>query len=123
MAQRTDFESAIINGFKSGSVIIDSTLKFKSNQSKVLKVDDVVNSIKQTATANPSFKVKTESISVIEIIITSTTTTTTTTTSPTKYYKSLKMTLNRVYSPNFQNSSSFEYRNLSNETKTYVCLF
>ena len=127
MKSQKGFDSVVINGFRQGSVIVDSTIKFKTP----VETKSIENVIKQAAVdnPNPNFNINKDKIGVSELTITTQTTTTTTTTTSTQptttttkmiYLMSLKLTLDQTFTIALNDKASSNYTTLKTEIETFV---
>lgn len=107
------FDSVLINGFRQGSVIVDSTIKFTN------PVDATViqNVIKKAAIDNPNPKlnINTDKIGVFEV-----TTAPQTTTATMTYLMSLKLTLDKIFTTSLNDKASSDYIKLKTDIETFV---
>ena len=120
MKSQKGFDSVVINGFRQGSVIVDSTIKFKTP----VETKSIENVIKQAAVdnPNPNFNINKDKIGVSELTITTQTTTSTqppTTTTKMIYLMSLKLTLDQTFTIALNDKASSNYTTLKTEIETF----
>ena len=118
MKSQKGFDSVVINGFRQGSVIVDSTIKFKTP----VETKSIENVIKQAAVdnPNPNFNINKDKIGVSELTITTQPTTTTT---KMIYLMSLKLTLDQTFTITLNDKASNDYTELKTDIETFVLIW